>query len=63
MSEEKPVKEVCKCGKGYASSVDHLCRFCREDLLSRAEAKKIGVRHRGDGLSLYDYQKFIERRR
>lgn len=42
----------CKCGKGYASLVDGLCRFCRENKYSRRECKSVGVRHRGDGMDL-----------
>lgn len=49
-----PIK--CKCGKGYASAYDNLCKFCRENLLSRAEAKKVGVKHQGDGLSVDAYR-------
>jgi hypothetical protein len=47
----------CKCGEGYASEIDTLCRFCREHLLSRAEAKKVGVKHRGDGCTLDQYSR------
>ena len=43
---------TCGCGKGHASSYDSLCCFCREKLFSRAVAKSVGVRHRGDGMSL-----------
>jgi len=43
---------TCGCGKGHASSYDSLCCFCREKLFSRAVAKGIGVRHRGDGMSV-----------
>lgn len=53
---------VCRCGKGYASEVDNLCKFCREGLLRRAEAKSIGVRHAGDGLNLYDLQKYMAKK-
>ena len=42
----------CKCGKGHASPVDRLCKFCRESCWSRAEAKSVGVKHRGDGMNL-----------
>lgn len=45
----------CKCGKGNASSYDGLCRFCREKLFSRSEAKRVGVRTRGDGMSVGQY--------
>jgi len=47
---------VCGCGEGYASEYDNLCKFCREHKLRRAEAKKVGVRHRGDGLSVVQYR-------
>lgn len=43
---------VCKCGKGYASLYDNMCCFCRECTVSRADAKRLGVKHRGDGLQL-----------
>ena len=46
----------CKCRKGKASPYDNLCKFCREELISRAEAKKVNVRHRGDGLSIDQYR-------
>lgn len=42
----------CKCGKGYASDKDNLCKFCREKKYSRREAKQAGVKHRGDGMTL-----------
>lgn len=48
----------CGCGEGYASHVDGLCRFCRENLLSRSEGKAAGVRHSGDGITLHDYQAY-----
>lgn len=44
---------ICSCGKGTASEVDGLCRFCREKQFSRRETKPF-VKHRGDGLSLED---------
>lgn len=47
---------VCKCGKGYASDVDNMCKFCREEIVSRADARKVGVRHRGDGLTLEQWE-------
>ena len=47
---------VCKCGKGYASDYDNLCCFCREDLVSRAVAKSVNVRHRGAGMSITQYR-------
>lgn len=47
----------CKCGKGYASSYDGLCCFCRESLVRRADARAVGVRHRGDGLSIEQFEK------
>lgn len=51
---------LCGCGKGQASKEDEICSFCRERWVSRAEAKKVGVRHRGDGLSLEDYRKITQ---
>ena len=53
------MKKVCSCKKGYSSPYDGICRFCREDLLSRAEGRKFGVRSRGDGLSLEQYEKYL----
>lgn len=46
---------VCKCRKGYASPVDKLCKFCREDKYcgTRRERLLYGVKHRGDGLPLW----------
>ena len=46
----------CVCGNGNASPYDNLCRFCREDLLSRADGKKVNVRHKGDGMSITQYR-------
>jgi hypothetical protein len=43
---------TCGCSKGHASSYDSLCCFCREKLFGRAVAKSVGVRHRGDGMSV-----------
>jgi len=54
---------MCSCGKGHASSYDSLCRFCREKLFSRAVAKSVGVRHRGDGMSLEQVVNYRETRR
>lgn len=48
---------VCKCGKGYASEFDGMCKYCRENTVRRAVAKKFGVRHRGDGMSVEQYLK------
>ena len=48
---------TCKCGKGKASNIDGLCRFCREAQFPRAEAKRVGVRHRADGMSLFQAEK------
>ena len=48
---------VCGCKKAVASPVDNLCRYCREHLVSRAEAKKLGVLRRGDGMTLEQYSK------
>lgn len=47
---------MCKCGKGYASEYDGLCKFCREGLVRRAVAKSVNVRHRGDGMSIDQYE-------
>ena len=52
--ETKNIK--CGCNKGYASEYDTLCKFCREGSLSRTEAKKVGVKHRGDGCSVTQYR-------
>lgn len=46
------MKIQCGCGEGYASEVDKYCRYCRELKYSRAKAKSVNVRHRGDGMSL-----------
>lgn len=46
----------CKCGKGHASEYDGFCKFCREKLISRAVAKKVGVRHRGAGMEIGQYR-------
>jgi hypothetical protein len=50
----------CKCGKGYASEEDGLCKFCREKLIRRAVAKSVGVAHRGDGMTVEQYLKAIK---
>jgi len=42
----------CLCGKGYASDADHLCRYCREETVSRAQAKSVGVLRSGDGMTI-----------
>ena len=42
----------CKCGKGYESYYDYQCRFCRENTVSRAQAKAVGVRTAGDGMTV-----------
>lgn len=47
-----PNRIVCGCGKGYASHVDGRCCFCREKAFRRAEAKKVGVKYRGQGMTL-----------
>ncbi len=49
----------CKCGKGYASHFDKICKFCREDLVRRVVAKKVGVKHRGDGMTIEQYHEAI----
>lgn len=45
-------KIKCGCGKGYASPADNLCKHCREYRFSRAQCVKVGVKHRGDGMTL-----------
>lgn len=50
------MKNKCKCGKGYASDYDYLCKFCRENTVRRAVAKSVGVKHRGDGMSVDQYR-------
>lgn len=47
----------CKCGKGHASAFDGQCKFCRENNsgIRRAVQKKVGVRHRGDGMTVEQY--------
>jgi len=52
---------VCGCGKGNASEVDNLCRYCREEKYSRAFCKAVGVRHRGDGLTLDQEDEIIRK--
>jgi len=47
----------CRCGKGHASEFDGLCKYCREKQVSRAEAKKVGVQFRGDGMTVEQYRK------
>ena len=47
----------CGCGKGHAAKQDGLCKFCREYTVRREQAKKAGVRSRGDGLTLEQYYK------
>ena len=47
----------CGCGKGNASTYDYRCCFCREHLVRRAVAKKVGVKHCGDGMSVEQYKK------
>jgi hypothetical protein len=54
-SQRSQAKIECRCAKGHASEIDGLCRFCREKLLSRAEAKRAGVKTRGDGITLEAY--------
>lgn len=51
-------KIKCRCGKGFASSVDGICKYCREYKYSRSVTKKMGVRNRGDGLSLEDEARY-----
>jgi hypothetical protein len=46
----------CGCGKGFGSEYDGLCKFCREQLVRRAVAVKVNVRHRGDGMSVDQYR-------
>jgi len=47
--------KVCHCGKGYASHYDNLCKFCREGLVRRQVAYRCGVKNRGDGMSITQY--------
>lgn len=54
---------ICKCRKGYASLVDGMCKFCREKQYSRARAKSVGVKHRGDGMTINQINKLEERGR
>jgi hypothetical protein len=49
--------KVCACGKGHGHHIDGICKFCREQKVSRAEAKSVGVRYRGDGISVDQYFK------
>jgi len=51
--------QLCKCGKGHASEYDNICKFCREKLVHRAIAKKLGIRHRGDGMTIAQYKVLI----
>lgn len=44
---------VCECGKGYASSVDRLCIFCRAKTFRSAQIRAIG-RSPSAGLTLDD---------
>lgn len=48
---------ICGCRKGYASEYDGLCRFCREECsgIRREIQKKVGVTHRGDGMTIEQY--------
>lgn len=55
-------KLLCKCGKGFASEVDMLCKYCREHKYSRAEAKAAGVRHRGDGMTLDQEDRILKKK-
>ena len=55
-----PSKSKCKCGKNYASNVDNVCRYCREDEFSRAEGKRVGVNYRGAGMDLEQKAKIIK---
>lgn len=54
-------KPVCKCGKGYASTLDGLCRFCREDqhCPTRRDCARFGIR-RGEGLAASQFLKIKE---
>lgn len=53
-------KLVCACGAGYASVIDGNCKFCREHLVSRSVGKSLGVRHRGDGMRLESWLKYLQ---
>lgn len=52
----------CDCGRGAASEVDHQCKFCRETHFSRTDAKRVGVKHRGDGMTLEQALKIVSKR-
>ena len=52
----------CKCGKGYASAWDGMCKFCRENKHSRAFAKSVDVRHSGDGMSVEQEIRLLKKR-
>lgn len=52
----------CCCGKGYASDIDNRCRNCREHQYTRAEAKSVGVKHRGDGMTLDQEAKLLRKK-
>ncbi len=60
----KMSKHVCKCGKGYASTIDWLCRFCREDqhCPTQRDCRRYGIR-RGEGLTVYQFLKIKEAQR
>ena len=50
--KEIPHPLKCRCEQGFASKHDGLCKFCREVKYTRAKAKSVNVRHRGDGMSI-----------
>ena len=56
------MSKVCGCGRGYGSEVDGLCSKCRENQYSRADAKAVGVRHCGDGMSLDQEVKLLAKK-
>lgn len=55
-------KLVCKCGKGYASEYDKMCKFCRENACGvRRAVLRDYVKHRGDGLPLDEYFRMMKK--
>jgi hypothetical protein len=53
----------CGCGKGHASEFDNMCKFCREKLFRRAEAKSVDVRHQGDGMEVEQYERLMKKKK
>lgn len=54
------MSNVCKCGKGYGSEFDWLCKHCREAkyCATRRECSLMGIK-RGEGLTLHQIEKVI----